>query len=189
MNNTPRPYTTDRNARDVRDWRELPIVLVGLMGAGKSTVGRRLAKALDRPFTDVDEEIERAANRTIAEIFEDYGESQFRDGERRVIRRLMTGARGVIATGGGAFVDPETRELIRREAVSVWLDADIDTLVQRTGKRDTRPLLKGGDPYAILLGLKEQRGGAYAQADLHVVTDDGPHQTTVDRIIEALSRW
>ena len=177
------------NIAAVADWRERPLVLVGLMGAGKSTVGRRLAAALERTFVDVDDEIERAANRSIGEIFAEFGEPHFRDGERRVMRRVMEGSRSVIATGGGAFVDDETRDLILSTGVAVWLDADIDTLIERTGRRDTRPLLRGGDPRAILSDLKDRRSHAYAQAHLHVVTDDGPHERTVARIVKALEAW
>ena len=180
---------TDQGDLSRRDWRELPIVLVGLMGAGKSTVGKRLSRSLGRDFVDVDEEIERAANRSIPEIFEEFGEAHFREGERRVVERLLDGRPDVIATGGGAFVDPTTRALILARGVAVWLDADIETLVQRTSRRNTRPLLRNGDPHAILSDLKERRGGAYAEAHLHIVTDKGPHQRTVDRIIRKLATW
>ena len=122
-----------------------PVVLVGLMGVGKSTVGRRLAAMLGTDFVDVDDEIERAADRTVSEIFEAHGEAYFRSGERRVIARLMEEAHGVIATGGGAFVDPETRALILDQAIAVWLDCDIDTLVERTSRRNDRPLLRNGN--------------------------------------------
>ena len=166
-----------------------PVVLVGLMGVGKSTVGRRLASLMQTGFIDADDEIERAADRSIAEIFEAHGEAYFREGERRVIARLMEEDHGVIATGGGAFIDPETRALIVDKAIAVWLDCDIDTLVERTGRRNTRPLLKKGDPREILTNLKDQRSGAYAQAQLHVVTDDGPHHQTALRILEAIDAW
>lgn len=166
-----------------------PLVLVGLMGVGKSTIGRRLASALGRSFIDADEEIERAANRSVAEIFEAHGEAYFRDGERRVIARLMEEGHGVIATGGGAFVDAETRALVLEKGLAIWLDCDLDTLVDRTSRKDTRPLLKTGDPRQILRNLKEQRGPAYAQAQIHIVTDDGPHDATVDRILQELAKW
>ena len=166
-----------------------PLVLVGLMGVGKSTIGRRLAKALDRSFVDVDEEIERAADRSVGEIFAQHGEAYFRDGERRVIARLMEEGHGVIATGGGAFTDAETRELVLKTGIAIWLDCDLDTLVERTSRKDTRPLLKSGDPRVILRGLKEQRSNAYAQAQIHVVTDDGPHDAAVERIMAELSAW
>lgn len=166
-----------------------PVVLVGLMGVGKSTIGRRLAAVLDSDFVDADEEIERAADRSVSEIFEAHGEAYFRDGERRVIARLMEESHGVIATGGGAFVDPETRSLILEKGLAIWLDCDIDTLVERTSRRNTRPLLRNGDPREILTGLKDARSGAYSQAQLHVVTDNAPHDETVMRILEAIDAW
>lgn len=166
-----------------------PVVLVGLMGVGKSTVGRRLANLLRKDFVDVDEEIERAADRTIAEIFEAHGEAYFRDGERRVIGRLMEEDHGVIATGGGAFVDDETRALILNRAIAVWLDCDIDTLVERTSRRNTRPLLRNGNPREILTELKDKRCNAYGQAPVHVMTDEGPHNDTALRILEAIDAW
>ncbi len=166
-----------------------PLVLVGLMGVGKSTIGRRLANALHRSFIDADDEIERAADRSVGEIFEEHGEAYFRDGERRVISRLMEEGHGVIATGGGAFVDPETRALVLEKGLAIWLDCDLDTLVERTSRKNTRPLLKTGDPRQILRGLKEKRGPAYAQAQIHVVTDDGPHEATVERILQELAAW
>ena len=166
-----------------------PVVLVGLMGVGKSTVGRRLAALLDTDFIDVDEEIERAADRSVSEIFEAHGELYFRAGERRVIARLVEEGHGVIATGGGAFVDPETRALILDRAIAVWLECDIDTLVERTARRDSRPLLRKGDPRAILTQLKDQRGDAYAEAQVHVVTDDAPHTETALSILSAIDAW
>ena len=166
-----------------------PLVLVGLMGVGKSTIGRRLANALDLSFVDADEEIERAANRSVSEIFEAHGEAYFRDGERRVIARLMEEGHGVIATGGGAFVDAETRALVLEQGLAIWLDCDLDTLVERTARKDTRPLLKSGDPRQILRDLKEKRSAAYAQAQIHVVTDEGPHEATVARILQELAAW
>ncbi|MBY6218034.1 shikimate kinase [Qipengyuania aquimaris] len=188
MSNTPSPaYDIDTAAIAARIDR--PLVLVGLMGVGKSTIGRRLAGALGRSFVDADEEIERAADRSVGEIFEAHGEAYFRDGERRVIARLMEEGHGVIATGGGAFVDEETRALVLENGLAIWLDCDLDTLVERTSRKDTRPLLKTGDPREILFNLKEQRGPAYAQAQIHVVTDDGPHEATVARILEELAAW
>jgi shikimate kinase len=166
-----------------------PIVLVGLMGVGKSTVGRRLAGLLRTDFVDVDDEIERAADRSVSEIFATHGEAYFRDGERRVIARLMDESHGVIATGGGAFVDPETRALILEKAIAVWLDCDIDTLVERTSRRDNRPLLRQGNPRDILTDLKDRRGAFYAEAQVHVVTDDGPHAQTAYRILGAIDSW
>lgn len=166
-----------------------PLVLVGMMGVGKSTIGRRLANALGRDFVDADEEIERAADRSVSEIFETHGEAYFRDGERRVIARLMEEGHGVIATGGGAFTDAETRALVLAQGVAIWLDCDLDTLVERTSRKNTRPLLKTGDPRQILRGLKEKRSAAYAQAQIHVVTDEGPHEATVTRILQELATW
>lgn len=163
-----------------------PIVLVGLMGVGKSTVGRRLAAMLERRFVDADEAIEEAARRSIAEIFEEFGEAYFRAGERRVIARLIEQAAGVIATGGGAFVDPDTRALILERTIAVWIDCDIDTLVERTARRDTRPLLKGGDPRAILTRLAEERRGFYAEAPVRVTSVNGPHADTARAILAAI---
>lgn len=123
-----------------------PIALVGMMGAGKSTIGRRLAARLDLPFLDADQEIEMAAGRSVTEIFEEFGEAAFRDGERRVFKRLVQSGPCILATGGGAFLDDEIRRLLNEHCVSVWLNASLDTLVERTSRKDTRPLLKAGDP-------------------------------------------
>lgn len=166
-----------------------PVVLVGLMGAGKSTVGQRLATMLGTDFVDSDSAIEEAAQRSVGEIFEHYGEAHFRDGERRVIARLIGERHGVIATGGGAFVNPETRALILSEAIAVWLDCDIATLVARTKRRDTRPLLRNGDPREILTRLYAERAPAYAEAPIRVQTGDAPHNETALRIAEAIARW
>lgn len=166
-----------------------PLVLVGLMGVGKSTVGRKIATLLDCDFFDADEEIEQAAQLSIREMFEQYGESYFRDGERRVIARLMAEGRGVIATGGGAFVNEETRALILSNGIAVWLDCDVDTLVKRTSRRNTRPLLQQGDPRETLVRLGEERAPAYAQAPIRVSTDDAPHLETALKILEAIERW
>ena len=166
-----------------------PIVLVGLMGAGKSTVGRRLAAMLGRDFIDADDEIEKAAQRSIPEIFEDFGEAYFRDGERRVIARLIEEHHGVIATGGGAFVNDETRALILERAIAVWIDCDIDTLVARTSRRNTRPLLRNGDPKTILTDLLEKRRPCYAEAQVRVLSEDGPHNDTARAILEAIDEW
>lgn len=163
-----------------------PIVLIGLMGAGKSSVGRRLAHRLRLPFADADEEIVKAAGRSVAEIFEVYGEAAFRDGERRVILRLLNGGEHVLATGGGAFMDPTIREAIAREAVSVWLRASLDVLVERTGRRTDRPLLRDGEPRTKLKALMEERYPIYAGADLIIDTGAEPPDATVDRVLAAL---
>ncbi|MEP3226883.1 MAG: shikimate kinase [Parasphingorhabdus sp.] len=165
---------------------EKPLVLIGLMGVGKTTVGRRLAKKLDMPFVDADEEIEKAADLKISEIFDRFGEDYFRDGERRVIARLMEDGHNVIATGGGAFMNSETRALILSKSTAIWLDADIDILVKRVARRDTRPLLRNGDPETILRDLARKRNPIYATAHLHVTGNDAPHDLTVDNIIKAL---
>ncbi|MBX9886136.1 MAG: shikimate kinase [Novosphingobium sp.] len=170
-----------------------PIVLVGMMGVGKTTVGRRLAAMLNVPFCDADEEIEKAAQMSIPEIFAQFGEPYFRSGERRVIARLVgeDGApvRKVLATGGGAFVDPETRALILQRAIAVWLDSDIDTLVLRVGRKGNRPLLRSGNPREILTRLKAERGPAYAQAPIHVKSGNQPHQATALTILKAIDAW
>jgi shikimate kinase len=166
---------------------ERSIVLVGLMGVGKSTVGRRLAKRLDLPFVDSDEEIERAADHEINEIFDRFGEASFRDGERRVLRRLIAGERKVIATGGGAFMDSETRALILGSCVAIWLEAEVETLAGRVARRGHRPLLVGKDPLPFLRELAEARNPVYAQAHLRIRSEAGPHERTVDRIVEAMA--
>ena len=165
------------------------VVLVGLMGAGKSTVGRRLATMMDASFIDADDEIENAANRSIAEIFDAHGEAYFRDGERRVIARLIEEGHGVIATGGGAFVNDDTRRLILDNAIAVWLDAEIDTLVARTARRDNRPLLRDGDPREVLTRLHRERAPAYSEAQIHVRSADISHVQSARRILEAIDTW
>lgn len=165
---------------------ERTLVLVGLMGAGKSCIGRRLAQRLGLPFVDADAEIEAAAGCTIEEIFQQHGETYFRDGERRVIQRLLEQPVMVLATGGGAFMDPRTREAIRQHGISVWLKADLDLLVKRTARKQNRPLLKRGDPREILAKLMEQRHPVYAEADVTILSDDGPPDAAVDRILAAL---
>ena len=166
-----------------------PLVLVGLMGSGKTTVGRRLADKLGLTFIDSDQEIELAAQMSVAEIFEKMGESAFRSGEARVIERLLTDGPKVIATGGGAFINEATRSLIKEKAISIWLKADIDILVERTGRRDTRPLLKQGDPKAILKALDRERAPFYAQADIHVQSSSGSHDVVINDILELLEKW
>jgi shikimate kinase len=166
--------------------RQRTVALVGLMGAGKSSIGRRLAHALGMPFHDADDEVERAAACTIPEIFAALGEAAFRDGERRVIARLLDQPPHVLATGGGAFMNAETRELIAQKAVSVWLKADVDVLVRRVSRRTDRPLLKDGDPREVLERLTAERYPTYALADITVESVETAHQATVEAIIEAL---
>jgi shikimate kinase len=162
------------------------LVLVGMMGAGKTTVGRRVAARLGRTFLDSDEEIEKAAQMTIPEIFEQRGESEFRAGETRVISRIMTEKNVVLATGGGAFVNAETRALVKSEAVSVWLKAEVDILFERVSRRSNRPLLKTPNPRATLEKLVEERYPIYAEADVTVVSRDVPQETVASDIIEAV---
>jgi shikimate kinase len=164
-----------------------PLVLVGLMGAGKSCIGRRLAQRLRLPFVDADREIEQAAGCSIPEIFSRHGEQAFRDGERRVILRLLESPPFVLATGGGAFMDPRTRAVIREKAISVWLRADLDLLVRRTGRRGDRPLLQVDDPRAKLAELITTRYPIYAEADLTVDSQDGPPDATLERVLAALA--
>lgn len=163
------------------------IVLVGLMGAGKTKIGRRLAVRLNLPFFDSDHEIESAAGETIEEIFANRGERVFREGERRVIARLLCEPVHVLATGGGAFMDPSTRAMIGRRGVSLWLRADLDVLVSRVSRRSNRPLLKQGDAGAILADLIEKRYPVYAEADLIVDSGDGSPESTVGRAIATLA--
>lgn len=163
-----------------------PIVLVGLMGAGKSTVGRRLAKRLGLPFVDSDVEIEEASGASTADLFERYGEHDFRDGERRLVARLVEGDVRVIATGGGAFIDPRTRQLLNERAITIWLDAPIEILAERTARRDNRPLLKKGNRAEILARLAEERRHSYSEAQIHVRSSSGAHNDVVDTIIAAI---
>lgn len=164
------------------------VVLVGLMGAGKTTVGRRLAQALGLQFRDADHEIEQAAGATVSEIFARHGEAEFRRGERRVISRLLQEPPHVLATGGGAFIDPDTRAEVKAKAISVWLRADLEVLLRRVERRDDRPLLRGGDARTVLARLIDQRYPIYAEADLIVESDAGPHALTVQAVLEALRR-
>lgn len=184
---TPSPSPNSSHTA-IKSHIDKPIVLVGLMGVGKSTIGRRLASRLGLPFVDSDDEIEAAAGMKVGELFEHYGEDYFRDGERRVIARLLDGSPKVIATGGGAFVQQETRELVLRVATAVWLDADIDVLAERVSRRDTRPLVRDADPKVVLSELAEKRNPFYSQAPIHVQSGDGAHDETVDRILEALAK-
>lgn len=169
-----------------------PVVLVGLMGAGKSTVGRRLAEMLSLPFADVDHAIEEAANLSVAEIFEKFGEAHFRDGERRVFARLIDEADGkgmVIAAGGGAFSDQATRAMILDRAIPVWLDSDDATLAERATRRDTRPLLREGDPQAKLAELRAKRLAEYGAAPIWVKSGRGAHRRVALDIVKGIERW
>jgi shikimate kinase len=166
-----------------------PLVLVGLMGVGKSTVGRRLAKRLGLSFVDSDAAIEDASGYSAAEVFERYGESDFRDGERRLVARLVEGDVRVIATGGGAFIDARTRKFLNERAITVWLDAPVDILAERTSRRDTRAQLRDGDPKATLERLSEERRPSYEEAHIHVKSGDGAHKDVVDSIIAALEDY
>ncbi len=164
------------------------IVLVGLMGAGKTKIGRRLASRLGLPFFDSDEEIESAAGETIEEIFANRGEAVFRDGERRVIARLLAGPVHVLSTGGGAFMDAATRRIIAARGVSIWLRADLDVLFARVLRRTNRPLLKTPDPRAVLAELIDRRYPIYAEADITIDSGNGPPDATASRAIAELAR-
>jgi shikimate kinase len=165
-----------------------PIVLVGMMGSGKTTIGKRLAARLRVPFVDADDEIELAAGLTIPEIFSKLGEPAFREGERRVIARLVTESPCVISTGGGAIVTAETRNLLLQQATTIWLDAPLDVLVERTSRRNNRPLLHTADPALVLARLLEVRAPLYAQAAIHISSARQPHEKTVEAILAALAR-
>lgn len=164
-----------------------PVVLVGLMGAGKSTIGRRLAKEIDLDFTDSDTEIAEAAGCSVSDIFEIYGEAMFRDLEKRVLLRLLGGPPIVLATGGGAFMNAEIRSAIKEQAISVWLKADIDILVERVSRRDTRPLLKTGDKRSTLARLMDERHPIYSEADLVIDSGDNAHEVVVQKVIQSLT--
>ena len=186
---TPGPREIEALARRI----DRPVVLVGMMGVGKTSVGKRLAAVLRFGFVDADEAIEEAAHMTIPEMFERFGEAYFRDGERRVIARLLDERRGgtgcVLATGGGAFVDPATRALILERGIAVWLDSDVETLLDRVGRNSSRPLLREGDPREIILRLKSEREALYRQAPIHIQSRPGPHQRTVAAILRELEQW
>ncbi len=180
-------------ARDVEIVRQKlgsrPIVLVGLMGAGKSSVGRRLAEKLRIPFIDADHEIELAAGKSISDIFAEHGEPYFREGERRVIARLMANGAQVLATGGGAYINDETRARIRQDGISVWLKASLPLLMKRVMKRHDRPLLKNDDPEGVMRNLIDKRYPVYEQADLIVESRDVQHGQMVNDVIKSLSDW
>lgn len=183
------PSLSDTEIKTLAARIDRPLVLVGMMAVGKSTIGRKIAQLLDLPFADADEEIEEAAQMSVTEIFERFGEAHFRDGERRVIARLLERGPSVLATGGGAFVQPDTRAIILDRGIAVWLDSEVDTLIERVGRKDTRPLLRGGDRKEILTRLKAEREPAYTQAQIKVMSDAGPHGETVNRILQGISKW
>jgi shikimate kinase len=180
-------------SKEIEDIREKlgnhSIVLVGLMGAGKSSIGRRLAEKLDVPFVDADHEIEIAADKTIPEIFKDHGEAYFREGERRVISRLIENGAQVLSTGGGAFINEETRQGIQSRGISVWLKADLSLLMKRVMKRAGRPLLQTEDPEAVMQKLMDQRYPIYATADVTVESRDVQHTQMVNEVIKVLAKW
>ncbi|MEL7042906.1 MAG: shikimate kinase [Pseudomonadota bacterium] len=177
---------TDRNEAA---WAGRTVALVGLMGAGKSTVGRRLADRLGRAFYDSDNEIERAAGLSVADIFALHGEQEFRRGEHRVLKRLLEQPPHVLATGGGAYLNADTRALMREKAITIWLNADLETLWKRVSRRNHRPLLHRPDAKEVLANLFDQRRPIYELADLTVHSKDGPHSKTVTSIIKALETW
>ncbi|MHB2267037.1 shikimate kinase [Aliihoeflea sp. PC F10.4] len=168
--------------------RARPIVLVGLMGAGKTSVGRRLAQILDLPFADSDHEIESVSRMSVPELFEAYGETEFRALEQRVVTRLVTDSPAVVATGGGAFMNADTRAIIRAHALSVWLKADLDTLMERVSRRTNRPLLKASDPRAVMTKLMADRYPVYAEADITIFSRDARHTVIAGEIIDAIDR-
>jgi len=182
---TPSNDETLRRLRTALGPRSL--VLIGLMGAGKSAIGRRLSKRLELPFVDADKEIEAAAGKSINDIFADHGEAYFRDGERRVIARLLNKGPIVLATGGGAYMIPETRQEIAAHGLSIWLRADLDVLMERVLRRDTRPLLKAGDPREIMQRLMDERYPVYAGADVTIESRNVPHEIIVEEIVAAVS--
>lgn len=168
---------------------EKTIVLIGMMGAGKTCIGRKLAERLGLPFVDADQEIAAAAGCSIPDIFALHGEAAFRDGEARVIARLLDDPVQVLATGGGAFMNEKTRAKIRERAISIWLRADIELLMRRVGRRNNRPLLQKGDPRAVLEKLMAEREPVYAKADIIVDSMDGPRDAMVNKVIEALDEY
>lgn len=180
---------TDDPASFIRDTLTKPVIMIGLMGAGKSRIGRELAGKLGLPFTDSDDEIIKAAGCSISDIFELYGEDAFRDVEKKVITRLLEGEAQIIATGGGAFINDENRKLIKEKGVSVWLRAELPILVERTGRRGGRPLLEKGNPAEILKGLIGERYPVYSEADIVVNTLDVPIDETVNDTLEALATY
>lgn len=182
------PHNSDI-IEDIRQRLDRPVVLIGLMGAGKTRIGRQIAAALKLPFTDSDDEIEEAAGMTISEIFERFGEPYFRDGERRVIARLLEQGPSVIATGGGAVMTPETAADVWQQALSIWVRADMDVMLERTARRDNRPLLKTGDPEQILSDLSDKRYPVYEKADIVVDSHNGPAEAILNQALEKIHRF
>lgn len=180
---------TQNHDINVAPWTARTVALVGLMGAGKSSVGRRLADRLGRPFFDSDDEIEKAAGLSVSDIFSLHGEDEFRRGEQKVLERLLAGPPHVLATGGGAYLNATTRELMRKHAVTIWLNADLETLWKRVSRRSHRPLLQKPNAKGILTSLLDERRPIYEMADVTVPSVDGPHSKTVDMIIKALKHW
>ncbi|MFQ5626867.1 MAG: shikimate kinase [Methyloligellaceae bacterium] len=164
------------------------VVLIGLMGAGKTAIGRRLAARLRIAFVDADTEIERAAGKSISDIFADHGEAHFRDGERKVIARLLASGPQVLATGGGAYMNEKIRETVAKRGISVWLKAELNILMERVGRRDHRPLLKTSDPKKVMKRLMDERHPVYANADITVESRDVPHDVIVSEIMNALAK-
>ena len=188
LGRSKRPESREEQVRAIRGWLGgRSLVMVGLMGCGKSSIGRRLANTLAVPFADADDEIEKAARMTIPEIFAQHGEAYFRSGERRVIERLLSNGPQVLATGGGAYMNPDTRAAIRETGFSIWLRAELPVLLRRVMKRDNRPLLKADDPEAVMRGLMEARYPIYAEADITIESRDVPHEVIVSEIVQALA--
>lgn len=189
--NAPEPSSPSGNDQKARQIRQMlgpqSLVLIGLMGAGKSAIGRRLGKRLGLPFVDADKEIETAAGKSISEIFADHGEAYFRDGERRVIARLLENGPIVLATGGGAYMNQTTRDEIADKGISIWLKAGLDVLMERVSRRDTRPLLKAGDPREIMQRLMDERYPVYAGADITIESRNVPHEIIVEEIVDAIA--
>ncbi len=174
---------------DIRRLLDRPVVFVGMMGAGKTRTGRQVAKTLGLPFTDSDDEIEEAAGMGVAEIFDRFGESYFRDGERRVINRLLERGACVVATGGGAVMTPETAEAIWSQTLSIWVRAEMDVMVERTGRRDDRPLLQNGDPEKILGELVQERYPVYEKADIVIDSHNGPAEAILNQLLEKMHKF
>ncbi len=182
----PAPDPRNRVVEDIRARLDRPIVLIGLMGCGKTRIGRLLAEALGLPFADSDDEIEKAAGMAVADIFDRFGEAYFRDGEKRVIQRLLDGGAQVIATGGGAVMTSGTAEAVWNDTISIWIRAEIPVMIERTGRTDRRPLLRNGDPERILKDLAEKRYPVYAKADITVDSHNGPVDSILNQALEAL---